>query len=415
MTDKAEDRSPETSSSESDAKPAESTAMTMLEHLAELRSTLMWAFGMAFAAAIAAWFVSDFIIETLFAPIHKAGEETLYFQQPMEGFLLKLKASAVIGLLIVLPLILYKLYGFVMPGLLPKEKRVVTPLLVSATGLFYAGVIFCYTILLPLVIRFALSFATESLQPWITASSYFDLAARLCLAFGLLFELPMVVFALSWVGVVDPKVLLKGWRYALVVILMVAAVLTPPDIISQALLAGPVMVLYIVSVLISMVVRKRQRKAKEERKAADDAEDQRLRELEIAEREAKARAAEESRRAEQAAEQAAERRARGRAEVERRRAEREESGSEETPKNDPTAGDEKSSDPESSGTGADERPIEPRPAPGAQPRLDEAPDRDEDEQDPPWVRRPGDGADGNADDDRARDGDDDPDRDGESN
>lgn len=382
---------PETSETKGNEKAKDVTSMTVLEHIAELRSTLIWALGMAFAAAIAAWFVSDFIIETLLAPIHDAGQETLYFQKPMEGFLLKLKASAVIGLLIVLPLILYKLYSFVMPGLMPREKKVVTPLLVGATGLFYTGVIFCYTILLPLVIRFALSFATESLQPWITASSYFDLAARLCLAFGLLFELPMVVFALSWVGVVDPKVLLKAWRYALVVILMVAAVLTPPDIISQALLAGPVMILYIGSVLISMLVKKRQRKAKEEQRRQDEEEDRLLREAEMAER-----------------------RARGRAEVERARAERADAEAAEqrepTDEAPETGGQPTADGPEpDSGSGTeddDERPLEPRPAPGAQPRLDEAPDLDEDAPDPPWVRRK-DGANAEGDDPESGSDDDD--------
>jgi sec-independent protein translocase protein TatC len=333
-------------------KTPESSSMTVLDHLAELRSTLMWALGMAFAAAIAAWFVSDWIIETLLAPVQEAGQETLYFQAPMEGFLLKLKASAVMGLLFVLPLILYKIYSFVMPGLLPKEKRIVTPLLVSATGLFYVGVGFCYVVLLPLVIRFALSFATESLQPWLTASSYFDLAARLCLAFGLLFELPMVVFALSWVGVVDPRTLLKGWRYAFLLILGVSALLTPPDIISQVLLGGPVMLLYIVSVLISMLVRKRQRESKERELELERQEEMAYR---------KARAQERKRQRE--------------LELEQERAERGETAEPE---------DDAGSD---AGEGETKPPApEARPAPGAEPRVDEAPDRDPDAEDPPWVR-----------------------------
>jgi len=113
------------------------------------------------------------------------------------------------------------------------------------------------------VIRFALGFSTESLQPWLTAGAYFNMVARLCLAFGLLFELPMVVFALSWAGVVSPSLLLRGWRYALVIVLVVAAVLTPPDAISQLLLAIPVMFLYIGSCLISIVVtRRRARKSR---------------------------------------------------------------------------------------------------------------------------------------------------------
>lgn len=230
--------------------------MSVLDHIAELRRTLIWAFVMALAAAVAAWFVSDTIVDTLLRPAKMAGQQSLYFHAPMEAFLLKLKASAVVGFLLVFPLILYKIYAFVLPGLLPRERRVVTPMLVAATALFYVGVGFCFFILMPLVIRFAVGFATESLQPLLTAGYYFDFAARLCLAFGLLFELPMVVFALSWVGVVHPRTLLKGWRYALLAIVVVAAVLTPPDPLSQLMLAGPVMLLYLASVLVAMLVRR---------------------------------------------------------------------------------------------------------------------------------------------------------------
>jgi sec-independent protein translocase protein TatC len=141
-------------------------------------------------------------------------------------------------------------------------------MLVSAVLLFYVGVAFCFFILMPLIINFAVGFATESLRPWLTADAYFALATRLCLAFGLLFELPMVVFALSWAGVVKPRTLLRTWRYALLIILVVSAVLTPPDVISQVMLAGPVMLLYIASVLIAMLVRRR----RDTRKASEDAD-----------------------------------------------------------------------------------------------------------------------------------------------
>jgi sec-independent protein translocase protein TatC len=230
----------------------------------------MWAAGLALVATIAAWFFSDAIVNTLLAPALDAGQEALYFSAPMEAFLLKIKASAIVGLFVVLPLVLFKVYGFVMPGLHAHERRFVTPMLIVATLLFYVGVSFCFFILMPLIIEFAVGFATESLRPWLTAGAYFELASRLCLAFGLLFELPMVVFALSWAGVVKPRTLLRTWRYALVVILIVAAVLTPPDIISQVMLAGPVMLLYIASVLVSMLVRRRRDARKRALEADDD-------------------------------------------------------------------------------------------------------------------------------------------------
>ena len=130
--------------------------------------------------------------------------------------------------------------------------------------MFYVGVAFCFFILLPLVIKFAVGFATKQLQPLLTAREYFDLAVRLCLAFGLLFELPMVVLALSWAGVVHPRMLLRGWRFALIAILTVSAILTPPDVISQVMLAGPVMLLYMGSVIVALVIRRRK-----DRKSAD--------------------------------------------------------------------------------------------------------------------------------------------------
>ncbi len=233
--------------------------MSVLDHLDELRRTIIWAVALAALAAIAAWFVSDQIVDTLLRPARLAGQSSLYFHAPMEAFMLKLKAAGSVGLLLVFPLILYKIYGFVLPGLFPRERRVVTPLLVAATGLFYVGVGFCFFVLMPMVIRFAVSFATDSLQPLLSAGYYFDFAAKLCLAFGILFELPMVIFALSWAGVVEPRTLLRGWRYALVAIATVSAVLTPPDPLSQVMLAGPVMVLYLGSVLVAMLVRRRRR------------------------------------------------------------------------------------------------------------------------------------------------------------
>ena len=239
--------------------------MSIIEHLTELRTTLIWAFCLAAVATIVAWFFSDQVVDHLLRPAVNAGEQSLYFHAPMEAFLLKLKVSVVMGIFLVLPLIMYRVYLFVMPGLYASERRIVTPMLWLATLLFYTGVGFCFFVLLPLVIRFALGFATESLQPLLGAGAYFGMVARLCLAFGLLFELPMVIFALSWVGVVSPRVLLKGWRYAFVIILVVSAVLTPPDIISQVLLAGPVMCLYLLSCVISIIVtRNRKRRQSED-------------------------------------------------------------------------------------------------------------------------------------------------------
>lgn len=243
---------------------AELQEMPITQHLAELRKTILWSALLAIVAAVLAWFFAEPIVDRLLRPAAVAGDQPLIFTGPMEAFILKIKASAVVGLFLVLPLILHRVYLFVIPGLHAHELRWATPLLASAVLLFYLGVAFCLFILIPLVIEFGLSQATEWLQPMLRATEYFGFVARLSLAFGLLFELPMVVFVLSWAGVVSPHFLLRGWRYALLLILVVAALLTPPDVVSQVLLAGPVMLLYVLSCGIAIIVTRRRRRPPDE-------------------------------------------------------------------------------------------------------------------------------------------------------
>lgn len=235
--------------------------MTLLDHLEELRDTLLQSAIAAVVAAIACWFVSAPLLDLLITPLAAAGEQ-VYFHGPVEAFLTRMKIAAVCGVFLVVPFILWRIYRFVMPGLYGRERRVVVPLVVASTALFYAGVAFAYLILIPQVVVFMLSFATERLEPLIGIGPYFAFVSRLCLAFGLVFELPLAVFMLSALGVVQPRLLLRWWRYALIVIVVMSALLTPPDVISQLLMAGPVMLLYLGSVLVAMVVTRGKRSAK---------------------------------------------------------------------------------------------------------------------------------------------------------
>ena len=235
--------------------------MTLLDHLEELRDTLLQSAVAAVVAAMGCWFVSAPLLDLLITPLSAAGEK-VYFHGPIEAFMTRLKIAAVCGLFVVVPFILWRVYRFVMPGLYHKERRVVVPLVVASTGLFYAGVAFAYVILIPKVVVFMLSFGTENLMPLIGIDPYFAFVSRLCLAFGLVFELPLAVFMLSVLGLVQPRQLLAWWRYALVIIVIVSALLTPPDVLSQLLMAGPVMILYLGSVLVSMAVVRRKESAK---------------------------------------------------------------------------------------------------------------------------------------------------------
>jgi sec-independent protein translocase protein TatC len=230
--------------------------MSLLGHLDELRSTLIQSLAVAAVAAMVCWFFSRPLLDLLVEPIVSSGRN-VYFHQPVEAFLTRMKIAVVCGVFLILPYILFRVYQFVTPGLYQKERRMVVPLLVSSVLLFYGGVAFAYLILIPKVIVFMLGFGTEYLLPLISIGHYFAFVARLCLAFGLVFEMPLVVMLLSLMGVVNPRLLLKGWRYALVLIVIMSAVLTPPDVLSQLLMAGPVMLLYILSVLVAIVVTRR--------------------------------------------------------------------------------------------------------------------------------------------------------------
>lgn len=232
--------------------------MSLLDHLAELRSVLIGVLVVALVSAAVCWFFSQTLLDILIRPMTAAGQ-SLYFNQPVEAFLTRMKLAFVCGLFVVLPYVLYRVYAFVNPGLYARERKVVTPLLLASVLLFYLGVGFAYGVLIPHVVRFLLSFATESMLPLIGIGPYFAFVARLSLAFGLVFQLPLVVLLLSVMGLVNPRQLLKTWRYAVLIIVAFSAVLTPPDAISQLLMAGPVTLLYICSVLVAMVVTRRKR------------------------------------------------------------------------------------------------------------------------------------------------------------
>jgi sec-independent protein translocase protein TatC len=144
--------------------------------------------------------------------------------------------------------------------LFSRERRRILPVTVSSAILFYVGVAFGYFMVVPVIIEFMLGFATERVQPMIAVGAYFDTIARLCLAFGLVFQLPVVILLLSMTGLVAPQLFLRQWRYAVVIIFVSAAIFTPPDPVSQVLMAVPLVVLYVGSSVLAVIVMKRRRK-----------------------------------------------------------------------------------------------------------------------------------------------------------
>jgi sec-independent protein translocase protein TatC len=258
---------------EEDLEPAadDPGRMGLLDHLDELRTVLIQCAIAGTVATILCWFWSADLLQLLIRPIQSEG---IYFTAPNEAFLTRLKLSGAVGLFVVAPFIFFRFYSFVLPGLYSRERRVATPLLLMTTLLFYLGVSFGFLVVIPQVVTFLLGFGTENLTPLIGVGPYFGFVSRLCLAFGLVFELPLLVLFLSVTGLVNPTMLRRTWRVAVVAIATLSAVLTPPDVLSQVMMAGPVLVLYFGSVLVSIVVTRKRRAAAEAAAARSAGEDE---------------------------------------------------------------------------------------------------------------------------------------------
>jgi len=233
---------------------ADDASMSFLDHLEALRNVLIHSLIAAAVAAVLCWFWSGPLLDLMVRPLQEDG---VYFTAPNEAFIVRLKLAGAMGLFLVLPFILWKIYSFVLPGLYDRERKLATPLLAVTTLLFYAGVAFSFLVITPIVLPFFLGFGTGILQPLIGINQYFGFVAQLSLAFGLIFELPVLVFVLSAMGLIDPRWLLKGWRYALLIIAVISALLTPADVISQLAMAIPVFILYITSVLVAILVTRK--------------------------------------------------------------------------------------------------------------------------------------------------------------
>lgn len=231
--------------------------MSFLAHLAELRGVLVSSIIALLGLSVVAWFFSGPIMEWLVADVPV---DHLTFLAPSEAFMTRMKLSFILGAMVAFPYVGYRVWRFVAPGLFRKERKRILPVVVSSAALFYTGVVFAYFMVVPVIIRFMLGYATERIQPMIAVGAYFNTISRLCLAFGLVFQLPIVILLLAITHLVPPQLFLRQWRYAIVIIFTAAAIFTPPDPVSQVLMAVPLVVLYIGSALIAtVVVRRRDR------------------------------------------------------------------------------------------------------------------------------------------------------------
>lgn len=237
----------------------------LMSHLEELRKRLVTcaiAVGACFAATYA---FSEKLFTILASPLkaHLPEGDRLIFTNLPEMFFVHIKTALVAAVILSAPLIFYQIWGFVAPGLYRNEKRYVLPFVLSSTLLFVGGALFGYFVVFPFGFSFFLGFANEYIQALPSAKQYFSLSTKLLLGFGLIFELPVVAFFFGRMGVISAGLLRKQRKYAVLLIFVVSAILTPPDVITQLMMAGPLWVLFELSVIIVSVAGKKRTVPKE--------------------------------------------------------------------------------------------------------------------------------------------------------
>lgn len=249
--------------------------MPFLDHLEELRKRLFWIAGAIIIGVVVGFTLLSKldIIRLLERPILPLlhGQKLIY-THPGTSFHILLNASLVLGLILAAPVIVGQIWGFLAPALYAHEKRVVIPVLIAIVALFLAGVALSYFVVLPLTLQFLMSIESTALTPMISATEYFDFAISMCLAFGVVFEVPIAILALTALGLVTPQFLSKYRKHAIVVCLTAAAFITPgADPYSLFALAIPLYVLYEVSVFVAQFAYRKRQKRQAKRDAEDSA------------------------------------------------------------------------------------------------------------------------------------------------
>ena len=236
--------------------------MSFLEHLDELRSRLFKCLLAVAAGFFLCWTLSRPLLQWLLQPLTDAFS-TLAVIRPAEAFLNRMKAAFVGGVFLSLPVIFYQFWAFLSPGLFSRERRAMLPFLGFSILFFLMGSAFSYHIAMPVAVRF-LAEQGMGYEQNVTLDSAFNFATRMILGLGILFELPILIFFLSRLGIVTPRFLIYKFKYAVLVIFIIAAVITPtPDVITQAIFALPMIGLYWIGIAVSWVVEKSSRKSKE--------------------------------------------------------------------------------------------------------------------------------------------------------
>jgi sec-independent protein translocase protein TatC len=257
-------------SSQGDGKE-QMPAMGFLEHLEELRRRIFYALGAVVVGFFACWAYAEKIYEIMQRPImdalrHNNMPEKLVYLNPTEPFNMYLKVAFLAGLFVTSPFVLYQVWAFIAPGLYRHEKRYVTPFMISTVALFLAGGYFGYKLVYPQALEFLIGYGKQ-FQPMITIGEYTNLFLTIIIGMGVIFEMPILVFFLSLMGIVSAGWMWRNLRYSILVIFIIAAIITPTtDIMNMCIFAAPMVALYVVSIAIAWLVHPKQRRARAEKK-----------------------------------------------------------------------------------------------------------------------------------------------------
>jgi sec-independent protein translocase protein TatC len=233
--------------------------LPLTAHLQELRKRLILSF-VAVAAGFALCYtfaerIFDILANPLLEMMPRGG--SLVFTSVAEAFFTYMKVAFISGLILASPFVLYQIWAFVAPGLYRHEKKYVVPFVLAGSFFFAIGIFFAYYVALPVGFKFLLGFTTDFIKPLPSMKEYLSFSIKFLLAFGLVFEFPVVLVLLARIGVVDAKTLARQRKYAILLIFIFAAILTPPDIVSQLIFALPMIGLYELSILLSKLFGKK--------------------------------------------------------------------------------------------------------------------------------------------------------------
>lgn len=247
------------------------------EHLGELRDRLVRSFIAVGVGFICAYFFKEQLFEILIAPLvtamGEAGNAKMIFTGLPEAFFTYLKVSLLAGILLSSPVLFYQFWMFVSPGLYRTEKKYLVPIVILSVMFFILGSSFGYFIVFPYGFKFFLGFATETIQAMPSMKEYLSFASKMLLAFGFVFELPLVLTFMARMGLVSVEFLKKNRKYAILIFFILSAVITPPDVVTQIMMALPLAILYEVAIVGARIFGKKPDEAVEETEGPDRAED----------------------------------------------------------------------------------------------------------------------------------------------